>query len=572
MSKRQNEKKSIRLIPGLIIIILQWLAMYATPYIFPDYAPIGFLGGVIGGGLAILIWWAFFSRVPPLERWSALGLIAFAMLLTPFLLHKSITLGAMGYMFYFFVVPGLSLALVVWAALSPKLSISAGRGVLAAFILLACGGWALVKTGGFTGDMDNDFSWRWSVTPEEKLLALSEDEKMAGIAADSTLELAAEWPGFLGPNGNGTIHGLQIETNWSDSPPVEQWRRPIGPGWSSFAISGDHLYTQEQRGDDEVVACYKVSTGEPVWRHSDPARFWESNGGAGPRGTPTLHKGLVYTFGGTGLLNVLDAQDGKLIWSRNAAEDTDAETPVWGFSSSPLVLEDLVVVAVSGALAAYDIETGESRWAMPFVGESYCSPRLFTIDSVDQILSINGDGLISVTPEDGKLLWEIEWPGFPIVQPILLDDGDLLFSTSSDNGIRRVGIMQSPDGWQVTERWASNRLKPFYSDIVIHNGHAFGFDGSILACIDIQNGKRKWKGGRYGAGQLFLLADQGLLVVLGEKGDLALVEASSDKFKELARFPALEGKTWNHPAVVRDILLVRNAHEMAAYRLKLSAN
>jgi outer membrane protein assembly factor BamB len=349
------------------------------------------------------------------------------------------------------------------------------------------------------------------------------------------------------------------------------WRRPIGPGWSSFAVHGDFIYTQEQRGEEEIVSCYRLTTGEPVWRHSDAVRFWESNAGPGPRGTPTLSNGRVYAFGATGIVNVLDAANGKVLWSRNAATDTGVKVPDWGFASSPLVIDDIVVIAVSGRLIAYDVRTGNQRWMGPEGGAGYSSPHLVTIDGVPQILLLRGSRTISVAPADGTLLWEHIWqPGVGIVQPALAGDGGLLIAIGDAMGavsMRRLAVSKKPAGWSVEERWTSRGLKPYFNDFVVHKGHAYGFDGSILACIDIEGGERKWKGGRYGNGQLVLLRDQDLLLVLSEEGELALVSATADKFTEIARFPALNSKTWNHPVLVGNILLVRNGEEMAAFRL-----
>ena len=188
------------------------------------------------------------------------------------------------------------------------------------------------------------------------------------------------------------------------------------------------------------------------------------------------------------------------------------------------------------------------------------------------MLLLRGARSTSVAPADGALLWEHKapQPGVSIVQPALTADGDVLVAAGDSmggSGIRRLAVAHGPAGWSVEERWMSKGLKPYFNDFVVHGGHAFGFDGGILACIDLANGERKWKGGRYGHGQLVLLPEQDLLLVLSEQGELALVKATPDAFAEVARVPAIQGKTWSHPALVGDVLLVRNSEEMAAFRL-----
>jgi outer membrane protein assembly factor BamB len=528
---------------------------------------------------------------------------------TPRILHQSIVGGMMGMMFRFYVIPGLSLALVVWAVVSRFLAIGARRVALVAAILVACGVWAFVRTEGITGEGRSQFAWRWKKTSEQQLLARAGGEPVASPTAvpapatektpapksrgDATASASAsaarraspktaarmhagshiDWPGFRGPHRDGIVTGVRIKTDWAASPPVELWRRPVGPGWSSFAVRDGLLYTQEQRGDFEVVACYDATTGKPVWTHRDAARFWESNGGAGPRGTPTLHDGRLYTFGATGIVNALDAGNGAVVWTRNAASDTGAKVPGWGFSSSPLVVGDVVIVAAAGRLAAYDLATGASRWLGPDGGSSYSSPHLLTIGGEEQVLLLGHAGATSVAATDGRVLWKHPWPGGSILQPALAADGGVLITTSDMSGgigVRRLAVAHGPSGWTVEEVWTSSGLKPYFNDFVVHDGHVFGFDGGILACIDLHDGKRKWKGGRYGHGQLLLLTDQDLLLVLSEEGELALVAAVPGQFTEIARFPAMEGKTWNHPVLAADILLVRNGQEMVALRLSLA--
>jgi outer membrane protein assembly factor BamB len=564
---------SLRLWPGVLIVVLQWLARFVVPVIVPDAMPIGVLAG-LAGGVAVIVWWLFFSRALWRDRLGIVVVIAAAIFATWRLVHPSISGGMMGLMLFVYVFPGLSLALVAAAAVTRKLPHGPRRATLVTAIVVSCAIWTVVRTGGFSSDLNHDWAWRWAPTPEDRLVAQGSTKAplsrpAPSVSAPSPVNAPAAWPGFRGSKRDSIIRGARIETNWTTNPPVELWRQPVGPGWSSFAVNNELIYTQEQRGDDEVVACYRLKTGEPVWTHQDAVRFWESNAGPGPRGTPTLHGGRVYTFGATGVLNALDASTGAVLWTRNAATDTKAKLPDWGFSSSPLVEGDLLIVATSGILAAYDLATGAPRWTGPREGGGYSSPHSLEIAGFRQIVFMSGTGATSVNPADGKVLWQHPWKGFPIVQPAQLANGDLLISTGDTNGVRRIQVTRENEVWTVKERWASTRLKPYFNDYVVHRGHAFGFNSGTLACIDLEDGERKWKGGRYGSGQLFLLAEQDVLLVLSEQGDLALVSAVTTDFAELARVKALEGKTWNHPVLAGEILLVRNDREMAAYRLKL---
>ena len=565
-------QRPLRLWPGVVVAALQLLGLFVVPAIAPKAAIWGMLAGA-AGALLILVWWAFFSRAPRLERFGAILLIAVALAATRPILHKSIAGAGMGFMFPIFGLTSASIALVAGALVGRRLSDRGRRIALAASILLGCVGWALVRTGGITGDGDSDMAWRWSQTPEERLLAQAGGGAATAASTSATPSSAAaangaDWPGFRGPERDGVARGARIATDWVSQPPVEMWRQPVGPGWSSFAVQGGRFYTQEQRGEHEVVACYDAATGKAVWTHRDAARFYESNGGAGPRGTPTLHGGRVYTLGATGILNALKADDGAVVWSRNAAADTQTKMPIWGFSGSPLVLDDQVVIAAGGTLASYDRDSGEPRWTGPKAGCCYSSPHRVTLGGVTQIVLLNGPGVVSVAPADGRVLWQHELPtGGRIVQPAMTADGDLLLSVGEGSDLYRVAVANRDGGWAVEERWTSEGLKPYFSDFVVHEGHAYGFDAGAIACIDLKDGARRWAGGDYGGGQLVLLPEQDVLLLISEQGGLALVGATPERFAELARFPAIKGKTWNHPVLAGDLLLVRNSEEMAAFRL-----
>ena len=544
MTVEPISRKPLRLWPGVALVALQWLLRFVVPAAVPAYNVYGLLGSV-ALGVAIVVWWLFFSRAPWLERLGAVAFLAAAAWATRPLLDASIATAGMGKLFYLLVAPFLCLVLVGWAAVGRRLADGPRRLSLAGAVLLVSAGFTLVRIGGISGDVDLDLHWRWTATPEERLMAkadpaplpaapvasatpsatvasgtgaspastatpplrapaaLRAEEKAVALgeprvapAAPAAAEATPEWPGFRGPGRDAIVRGVRIRTDWAASPPVELWRRPIGPGWSSFAVRGGLLYTQEQRGEDEVVACYRVATGEPVWTHRDPARFWESHGGAGPRGTPALGGGRVYSLGATGILNALDAATGAVVWSRNATSETKSKVPGWGFAGSPLVVGDAVVVATGGTLAAYDADTGAPRWVGPERDTGYSSPHLVTVGGTAQVLLMNAAGATSVAASDGKLLWEHSLPsGARIVQPAVTADGDLLISDGEFGGgnyMRRIAVASGSAGWTSRERWASNGLKPNFNDFVVHKGHAYGFDGSILACLDLADGKRQW--------------------------------------------------------------------------------
>jgi outer membrane protein assembly factor BamB len=582
-----------------VLLVVQWLLWWVIPTLSPDLGLVGAIGG-LGAGVLILGWWLFFSRAPWADRLGALVVMVLAYFAVLPFVHESISGAFMGHMMQIYPVPPFCAALVLVTVLANGRSQRQRRALTTAAIFVAAFAFTLLRTDGVLG-ISSQIHWRWTPTAEDRLLASTASEKdptppvvpaPAAVETPTVPHPAAppaetaksapapapevvvhsEWPGFRGRNRDAVVRGTHIDPDWVKSAPAEIWHKPIGPGWSSFAVQGNLIFTQEQRGEDEIVSCYDLRTGATVWRHRDRARFYESNGGAGPRATPTLHNGRVYALGATGILNALDARTGAVAWSRNALDETKAKLPGWGLAASPLIVGDDVIVATSGTLAAFDRGTGAPKWVGPKRASGYSSPQLMTIGGVQQVVHMNGYGVTSVDPATGKLLWEHKLPDAArIIQPSQTSDGDLLVSFGeygSGNGFRRLTVTKNGGQWTVLEKWTTTSLKPDFNDFVVHKGHAYGYDGSILACVDLENGQRKWKGGRYGKGQLILLADQDLLLVVSEEGELALVNASPDQFTEVARVAALEGKTWNHPVLIGDTLLIRNGEEMAAFRLR----
>jgi outer membrane protein assembly factor BamB len=394
----------------------------------------------------------------------------------------------------------------------------------------------------------------------------------AVVVAEAPATPGASYPGYLGATRDAAVPDIRLARDWSVRAPRLRWRQPIGAAWSGFAVLGDRAVTQEQRGDDELVTAYALSTGRLLWAYSYPARYDTTIAGVGPRATPTIADGRVFTMGATGVLSALDLESGRRLWSRAGLAETGASLPEWGKAASPLVVGGRVVVSAGGpnnqSLVAYDGATGRVDWAAGTARVSYSSPRLAELAGTRQILMLNSATVSGHDAATGALLWEHPFPsGQPnVATPAVLPGDRVLFSVGYGVGSRLFQITRDAAGaFQPALVWESPRLKSKFANLVVSGQHVYGLDDGVLTCIDPATGERVWKEGRYGHGQMILAGS--LLLVQTEEGEIVLIDPTPDGLRELTRFAALDGKTWNAPALAGSLLLVRNDQEAAAYEL-----
>ncbi|MBI3464150.1 MAG: PQQ-binding-like beta-propeller repeat protein [Planctomycetes bacterium] len=520
--------RRVRWLPAAMILVISGLALAGVVFVFRSNP--GFMNPALGavGGLtflALLIWMWSFSGLPRGTRTWSVG----------------IPVGAIALFFVFFGVQGVSGDMI--PELRPR------RWVC----------WALSLDG-----------------PPRAALPKAERP-----VADLSKTTPDDYPQFLGPERRPEIHTLRLVRDRLSEPPREVWRRPVGAAWSSFAVVNGFAVTQEQHDEQEVVVCYELLTGKPLWSHANDGHFSATISGEGPRATPTIDSGRVYTQGAMGTLNCLDGGTGGLIWTRNTLEDTDAENMEWGVSCSPLMVDDMVLVGgglmkeggETRSLAAYDKHTGKLLWTAGNERSSYGSPLVTTFCGVRQIVTLNGATITGHDPQTGRTLWSFAWHNSQpsVTQPTPVSDDRFFISTGYDVGCALVQVARNDAGeFTVSEIWKNRELKTKFTNVAVRDGFVYGLDEGILACINLETGERAWKRGRYRHGQLILVDD--ILLITAESGEVVFVEATPNEHRELGRFQAVEGKTWNNPALYGRYLLVRNATEAACFELPIEEN
>ncbi len=571
--------RSLRTWPALLLVALMFIARYGPAYLeggLTRYWMIPVLGPV-SCALLLVIWWLTASRATWKERlFGFLGLIG--SLAVTFLLLDA-TMRGPGMIN--FTAPMGMMAFAVGAILLRRHLPAMRTSVALLLALVGFGFSLLLRNEGMSGDYTFSLYWRWSQTPEAVMLAGRKPDAappVKSLEADQTAAALAspDWAGFRGADRAARSRGPEISTNWTAQPPQQLWKIPVGPAWSSFAVAGRLLFTQEQRGPMETVVCYEADTGREVWLQQLEARLDDPMGGPGPRATPTLAEGGLFVTGATGHFLRLNPLTGAIVWKQNLKEIAGRAVPTWGFAASPLVVRSTVIVHAGGpgdkGLLGFDSASGALRWSVADGNDSYSSPQLSTIVGEELVLMLTNDGLLLLDPATGKSRLTYEWKhgNYRALQPAVGGNDTILLPTGMNAGTRAIRITKTNGQLAAEELWTSRNLKPDFTDLVIYRGYAYGIDGGIFTCIDLKTGNRKWKDGRYGKGQVLLLENSGLLLVAAEDGRVVLLRADSSAHVEVASFKALEGKTWNHPVLVGDRLYVRNSQEAACLQLPMA--
>ena len=398
--------------------------------------------------------------------------------------------------------------------------------------------------------------------------------KPAAVVALLSIVLAApplsaqtvhDWPQYRGPERDGTSRESGLLAEWPAEGPEVLWKRDLGTGFSGLAVTGGKIYTLMAEGDKEYAVAFDAAGGEELWRAEVGANF-PSEFGDGPRSTPAVAGGHVIALGSYGDLVGLAAEDGKRRWALSLPGDFGGAVPSHGYSTAPMIEGDLLVIEVGGgrdkAYAALDPATGKTRWTTQDGSATYTSPIAVTLGGQRQLISIGGHKIVSLDTS-GELIWSHQWDG-GIAMPIFIAPDKLFISTYQTSMMAR--LRQEGGGFKVEQLWQNAEMNNHFNSSVVYDGYIYGFDNNILKCVAVETGERMWAKRGFGEGSL-ILAD-GHLIILSERGQLLLAEATPDRFEEQGRFQAVEGKSWTAPALAGGKLYIRNLKQMMSLDLR----
>ncbi len=530
----KEEKKNIRWRPGIIITILGVATFAAVRLLdvwpYEQARTLAQLATILATVVLLLVWWLFFSRAPWRTRLAPLAL----------------------------------------CVLFP----------------------VLFRHRGMTGDFVPLFEFRFA-----------KNSVAAAVGGKSTMTQRADFPQLFGPSRDGRLDGPALDPDWKNHPPQVLWRVPVGAAWSGFAIAGDRAITMEQQGEEELVTCREISTGKLMWSAGSAGHYLNPIAGEGSRTTPTVLGERVFTFGAAGTLRCLELESGKPVWTREVTKDAEIQTappagekppenkggedsgfaealgkpPTWGYASSPLLHEGKVIVSAGGkdgkSLLAYDAATGAPAWHAGSRAINYSSPFFCTLAGKPQIVMFNTGALTAHDPATGEVLWEHLWgKGMPhVARPIPVGANRLFLSSGYGVGGALIEIAPGGDGkLAASEIWKQIKFQAKFSNPVERGGFVYGVSDGIFACLDLADGKVRWKDGRYGHGQGLLVGEY-FLQMTERPGEIVLLHPTPEAANELGRVPIFEDKTWNPLALSGDLLLVRNDREAACIRLPLAA-